>query len=292
MSCFSLIEAERASFSVPLMCRLLGVSRSGYYAWRGRPPSRRARDDDALTERIAEIHERSRRTYGYPRVHAELLALGMRCGRRRVARLMRVAGLRGCVRRRSEGTTRRDPRAVPAPDLVRRRFAAAAPDLLWTADITYVPTDEGFLHLAFVLDACSRKVVGWSMAAHLRAELVVDALEMAIRRRKPGPGLIHHTDRGAQYTSLSFGKKLEEAGVLPSMGRTGSALDNAMAESFVSTLKCELVHRHRFPTREAARVAIFEFIEAFYNRARLHSSLGYLSPESFEAARMEEIAVA
>ena len=196
------------------------------------------------------------------------------------------------MRRRSEGTTRRDPRAVPAPDLVRRRFAAAAPDLLWTADITYVPTDEGFLHLAFVLDACSRKVVGWSMAAHLRAELVVDALEMAIRRRKPGPGLIHHTDRGAQYTSLSFGKKLEEAEVLPSMGWKGSPLDNAMAESFVSKLKCELVHRHRFPTREAARVAIFEFIEAFYNRARLHSSLGYLSPESFEAARMEEIAVA
>lgn len=211
---------------------------------------------------------------------------------RQVARLMREAGLRGCVRGKRRGTTRRDRGAVPAPDLVRRRFSAAGPDRLWLADITYVRTDEGFLHLAFILDACSRRLVGWSMAEHLRTELVVDALEMAVWRRKPASGLIHHTDRGSQYTALSFGKRLEEVGIVPSMGRTGSALDNAMAESFVSTLKAELVDRHRFPTREAARVAIFEYVEGFYKRTRRHSSLGYESPLAYEAARMEEVAVA
>ena len=256
------------------------------------PPSRRNREDAALTESIQEIHLRSRETDGYPRVHAELRALGDRCARRRVARLMREAGLRGCLRGRRKRTTRRDRGAVPAPDLVRRKFAAAAPDRLWLADITYVATAEGFLRLAFVLDAHSRRVVGWSMAEHLRTELVVDALEMAVWRRKPGAGLIHHTDRGSQYTALSFGKRLEEVGIVPSMGRTGSALDNAMAESFVSTLKAELVDRHRFPTREAARVAIFEYIEGFYNRVRRHSSLGYKSPADHGAIGMEEAAVA
>lgn len=180
MSCFRLIEAQRAEYSVPLMCRLLGVSRSGYYAWRDRPPSRRSREDAALTSKICEIHERSRETYGYPRVHAELRALGVRCGRRRVARLMREAGLRGCMRGRPTRTTRTDARAVAAPDLVRRDFAAAFPDRLWVADITYIHTDEGFLYLSFILDACSRRVVGWSMASHLRADLVVDALQMAL----------------------------------------------------------------------------------------------------------------
>ncbi len=265
MNLFGFIDAERAYLPVSLLCRMLGVSRSGYYAWRERPPSRRSREDTVLAEKIREVHERSRETYGYPRVHAELRALGIGCGRRRVARLMREAGLRGCLRGRRRRTTRRDTRAVPAPDLVRRKFAAAAPDRLWMADITYVRTDEGFLYLAFILDACSRKLVGWSMAPHLRTELVVDALEMAVWRRKPGAGLIHHTDRGSQYTALSFGRRLEEVGIAPSMGRTGSALDNAMAESFVSTLKAEVVDRHRFPTREAARVAIFEYVEGFYN---------------------------
>ncbi len=292
MSLFRFIDAEKADLSVSLLCRMLEVSRSGYYAWRERPPSRRSQEDAALTESIREIHLRSRETYGYPRVHAELRALGVRCGRRRVARLMREAGLRGCLRGRRKRTTRRDRGAVPAPDLVRRKFAAAAPDRLWLADITYVATAEGFLHLAFVLDVHSRRIVGWSMAEHLRTELVVDALEMAVWRRKPGAGLIHHTDRGSQYTALSFGKRLEEVGIVPSMGRTGSALDNAMAESFVSTLKAELVHRHRFPTREAARVAIFEYIEGFYNWVRRHSSLGYKSPADHEAIRMEEAAVA
>jgi putative transposase len=192
VSCFRLIDAERASFSVPLMCRLLGVSRSGYYGWRDRPLSRRTREDAALTGKIREIHKRSRGTYGSPRVHAELWAIGIRCGRKRVARLMRKAGLHGCLRGRRKRTTHRDGSAVPALDLVRRDFGAVAPDRLWVADITYVSTDEGFLYLAFVLDAYSRRLVGWAMESHLRTELVVDALQMAIWRRRPSPGLIHH----------------------------------------------------------------------------------------------------
>ena len=185
MSCFRLIEAERASFSVPLMCRMLDVSRSGYYGWRVRPPSKRERIDATLTERIRQIHQRSRRTYGYPRMHAELQAMGIRCGRKRVARLMRKEGLKGCLRGRKKRTTRQNGSAVPAPDLVRRNFAAVAPDRLWAADITYVKTDQGFLYLAFVLDAYSRRLVGWAMATHLRTELVIDALHMALWRRKP-----------------------------------------------------------------------------------------------------------
>jgi putative transposase len=292
MSRFRFIDAEKARFPVSLLCKIVGVSKSGYYAWKSRAPSKRSREDAVLTEKIREVYQRSRETYGYPRVHAELRALGVRCGRRRVARLMRRAGLRGCMRARKKRTTRRDPRAVPAPDLVKRDFHATAPDRLWTADITYLKTDEGFLYLAFVLDVYSRRIVGWSMATHLRTELVVDALEMAVWRRKPAAGLVHHSDRGVQYTALSFGKRLEEAGIVPSMGRAGSALDNAVSESFVSTLKCELVHRRRFPTREAARSAVFEYLEVFYNRRRLHSSLGYLSPESYEELGTKEVAVA
>ncbi len=292
MSRFRFIDAEKARFPVSLLCKIVGVSKSGYYAWKSRAPSKRSREDAVLTEKIREVYQRSRETYGYPRVHAELRALGVRCGRRRVARLMRRAGLRGCMRAREKRTTRRDPRAVPAPDLVKQDFHATAPDRLWTADITYLKTDEGFLYLAFVLDVYSRRIVGWSMATHLRTELVVDALEMAVWRRKPAAGLVHHSDRGVQYTALSFGKRLEEAGIVPSMGRAGSALDNAVSESFVSTLKCELVHRRRFPTREAARSAVFEYLEVFYNRRRLHSSLGYLSPESYEELGTKEVAVA
>lgn len=292
MSRLRFIDAEKAHFPVALLCRVVGVSKSGYYAWKGRAPSKRSRQDADLTERIVEVHRRSRETYGYPRVHAELRALGERCGRRRVARLMREAGLRGCVRGRKRQTTRCDPHAAPAPDLVGRNFRATAPDKLWTADITYLHTDEGFLHLAFVLDVYSRRIVGWSMADHLRTELVVDALEMSLWRRKPAAGLVHHSDRGTQYTALSFGKRLEEAGIVASMGRTGSALDNAISESFVSTLKCELIHRRRFPTREAARSAVFEYLEGFYNRRRLHSSLGYMSPEAYEGLVTKEAAVA
>jgi putative transposase len=267
---------------------MLGVSRSGYYAWRSRPPSERARFDAVLSEKIETIHRNSRATYGAPRVHAELMAIGIRCSRKRVARLMRRARLRGSLRGRRMRTTSRTTLQQAAPDLVERNFVSEEPDRLWVADITYVRSGEGFLYLSFILDACSRKVVGWSMATHLRTELVVDALQMAIARRKPSPGLVHHSDRGVQYTSLSFGKRLEDEGLLPSMGRVGSAYDNALAESFVATLKTELLYRNTWPTRQAVRTTIFEYIESFYNTRRRHSALGYLSPAEFEEVRLEE----
>lgn len=293
MSCFRFINAEKANYPVSVLCKVLKVSRSGYYDWKDRPPSRRSREDSALTAKIHEIHERSRKTYGSPRVHAELRAIGVRCGRKRVARLMRKAGLKGCLRGlRRKRTTRRDGSAMPAADLVCRDFTTVGPNRLWVADITCVRTDEGFLYLAFVLDAYSRKLVGWAMESHLRTELVVDALQMALWRRRPSAGLIHHSDQGVQYTSLSFGKKLEEAGLVPSMGRVGSAYDNSMAESFVATLKTELLYRGRWPTKEAVKIAIFEYLEAFYNRRRLHSALGYKSPTEFEEGRMRETTAA
>jgi putative transposase len=292
VSAYKLIDAEKASVPVAVLCKVLSVSRSGYYAWRDRPLSRRSQQDAALTAKIYEIHRRSRETYGSPRIHAELRSIGVRCGRKRVAKLMRKEGLRGCIRGQRKRTTRRDRRAVPAEDLVRRDFSAAGPDRLWTADITYVSTDEGFLYLAFILDAYSRRLVGWAMESHLRTELVVDALQMAVWRRKPAPGLIHHSDQGVQYTSLSFAKRLEEVGIVPSMGRVGSALDNAISESFVATLKSELVSRMRFPSRQAAKTAIFEYLEVFYNTRRLHSSLGYRSPADFEEDRMRETSAA
>ncbi len=288
MSAYLLIEAEKATHSVPMLCRVLGVSRSGYYAWRSRPLSERARLDAVLSEKIETIHRNSRATYGVPRVHAELVAIGIRCGRKRVARLMRRAKLRGCLRGRRMRTTHRAVLQQAAPDLVERNFVAEEPDRLWVADITYVRSREGFVYLAFILDACSRKVVGWSMATHLRTEIVVDALQMAITRRKPAPGLVHHSDRGVQYTSLSFGKRLEDGGLLPSMGRVGSAYDNALAESFVATLKTELLYRSSWPTRQTVRTAIFEYIEGFYNTRRRHSSLGHLSPAEFEEVKLGE----
>jgi putative transposase len=258
VSSYRLIEAERTSFSIPLMCRMLGVSRSGYYDWRGRPPSKRSRQDAALSAKIRQIHRSSRETYGSPRVHAELRALGTCCSRKRVERLMREAGLRGCIRGKRIATTHRSKRASPAEDLLKRDFRATKMDKIWVADITYVLTEEGFLYLAFILDVYSRRIVGWAMEDHLRTEIVVDALQMAIWRRKPAPGLVHHSDQGVQYTALSFGERLKEVDIAPSMGRTGSALDNAMAESFVSTLKAELVSRVEFPSRQAAKTAIFE----------------------------------
>lgn len=291
MSRYKLIEAEKTSFPVQFMCRMLGVSRSGYYAWRDRTPSMRSRQDAALSAKIHEIHRRSRQTYGSPRVHAELRALGTRCSRKRVERLMRKAGLQGRMRGKRKGTTRRGKRA-PAGDLVKRNFAAAEPDRVWAADITYVATGEGFLYVAFILDVHSRRIVGWAMERHLRTELVVNAFKMAVWRRKPAPGLVHHSDQGVQYTALSFSERLKEVGIKPSMGRTGSALDNAMAESFVSTLKAELVSRVEFPSRQAARTAIFDYLETFYNTRRLHSSLGYVSPADFEGGRMKEARVA
>ena len=264
------------------LCRLLGVSRSGYYAWRRRPPSARARADRGLSQRIREIHEQSRGTYGTPRIRAELRDAGVACSRKRVARLLRLAGPQGCHRRKGPPSPRRTPGATPAPDLVRRDFAAPAPDRLWVADITYVPTWAGFLYLAVVLDAHSRRIVGWAMADHLRSELVIEALDMAVWRRRPTQSVVHHSDQGSQYTSLAFGRRLREAGLVSSMGSRGDCFDNATAESFFATLECELLARRRFPTRSAARLALFDYIEGFYNTHRRHSALGYLSPAAYE----------
>ena len=266
------------------MCRLLDVSASGYYAWQQRPPSARARANAALTESIRAIHERSRETYGMPRIHAELTAEGRLVGRKRVARLMRAAGLEGISRRRRGRTTRRDRDARPAPDLVERNFSAGGPDELWVADITYVPTWAGFLYLAVVLDAFSRRVVGWSMANHLRTELVLEALNMAVWQRRP-EAVIHHSDQGCQYTSIAFGLRCREAGVRPSMGSVGDAYDNALCESFFATLECELLDRRRFRTQAEAKMAVFDFIEGFYNPHRRHSALGHESPVNYERRR-------
>ena len=257
------------------------VSPSGYYAWLVRPASARARRDGELLERILAIHTDSRGTYGAPRVQAELRAQGVFVSRKRVARLMRQAGVRGVSRRRFVATTVRDERSVPAPDLVQRDFEVAGPNQLWVADITYIPTWAGFLYLAVVLDAWSRRVVGWARATHLRTELVLDALEMAVRQRRPR-GVIHHSDQGCQYTSIAFGKRCGEAGVRPWMGSVGDAYDNAMCESFFATLECELLARRRFATQAEARTAVFDFIEGFYNPRRRHSALGYLSPIEYE----------
>ena len=278
---FGFIEAEKAHHPVTVLCRVLGVSRSGYYAWRERPASARTRSNLALTDRIRTIHERSRGTYGAPRIHAELRYEGISCSRKRVARLLRCAGLHGCHRRKGPRTTRRALDSAPAPDLVRRDFVAAAPDRLWVADITYVPTWAGFLYLAVVLDVCTRRVVGWAMAEHLRTELVIEAVEMALWRRHP-TGVIHHSDQGSQYTSLAFGQRLRDAGMHASMGSRGDCFDNAMAESFFATLECELLARQSFPTRNAARLALFDYIEGFYNTHRRHSALDYLSPIAYE----------
>jgi putative transposase len=296
VSCYQLIAEEEAHHPVALSCRVLGVSRAGYYAWRGRPPAARARADADLTAAIHRLHAASRGVYGSPRIHADLRAEGRRHGRKRVARLMRQAGLSGCPRpRRRPRTTVADPAAAPAPDLVQRAFDPLAPNRLWLADITYVPTEEGWLYLAAVLDAFSRRVVGWAMADHLRTELVLAALDLALRRRRPAAGLVHHSDRGCQYTSLAFGRRLAESGLLPSMSRAGNCFDNAVAESFFATLKRELVERPDrapWPTRAAARVALFDYIEAFYNRRRRHSTLRYLSPAAYESAHQAAAAAA
>jgi len=265
------------------MCRLLGVSPSGYYAWLRRPRSKRAQANDALLAQIRAIHLRSRGTYGAPRVHAELLAMGRRVSRKRVARLMREAGLAGVSRRRRVCTTVRDGSGRQAPDLVQRNFTAERRDQLWVADITYIPTASGFLYLAVVVDVWSRRVVGWAMATHLRTELVLEALDMALARRRPR-GVIHHSDQGTQYTSLAFGQRCRIAGIRPSMGSVGDCFDNALCESFFATLECELLDRQRFGTPAEARAAVFEFLEGWYNTHRRHSALGYRSPMQFEGA--------
>ncbi len=263
------------------MCRVLGVSPSGYYTWLKRGPSRRAQEDGEILEEIRVSHTRSGETYGRPRIHEDLKESGRRVGQKRVGRLMREAGLVGVTRRKRAWTTKRAKGARPAPDLVERDFSATGPDRLWVADLTYVHTWEGFLYLAVVVDAWSRRVVGWSMATHLRTELVLDALDMAIKQRRP-ENVIHHSDQGCQYTSLAFGDRCREAGVRPSMGSVGDCYDNALCESFFATLECELLDRHRFRTQAEAKLAIFKFIEGWYNPHRRHSALDQKSPIKYE----------
>jgi putative transposase len=264
------------------MCRLLKVSASGFYAWIHRTPSARSREDQALTARIVAIHRRSRGAYGAPSIHAELADdHGIHVGCKRVSRLMHAAQLAGITPKRFVRTTVSESTAMPATDLVDRQFSASGRDRLWVADITYVPTWAGFLYLAIVLDAWSRRIVGWAMATHLRTELVLDALNMAIMQRRP-QGVIHHSDHGCQYTSYAFGKRCREMQVIPSMGSVGDAYDNAMAESFFATLEREVLNRRRFETQTEARLAIFEWLEAWYNPHRRHSALGYLSPINYE----------
>jgi putative transposase len=263
------------------MCSALDVSESGYHAWRTRPPSRRARQDAELTAKILAAHEASDGVYGAPMIHRDLRDLGIRIGKKRVARLMKASRIAGVTLRRFCVTTERDPSARRAPDLVDRRFEADGPDKLWVADITYVPTWAGFLYLAVVIDVWSRRVVGWSMATHLRTELVLDALDMAITSRKP-TNVVHHSDQGTQYTSVAFGKRCRESRVTPSMGTVGDAYDNAMCESFFATLERELIQRRKFQTHAEARMALFEYIEGWYNPRRRHSALDYLSPVNYE----------
>ena len=275
------MRANRAAFRVRTMCRVLGVSPSGYYAWKNRPPSPRAVANGRLLSRIREIHVFSRETYGQPRMYAELRDDGWQVNHKRVRRLMRLDGLQGATRRKKWRTTKRDRDARPAPDLVERDFNVDGPDQLWVADITYVPTWSGFLYLAVVVDAWSRRVVGWSMKTHLRTELVLDALNMALQQRRPHD-VIHHSDQGTQYTSIAFGLRCKEARVRPSMGSVGDAYDNAMCESFFATLESELLQRKSFPNQAEARMAVFDFIEAWYNPHRRHSSLGQMSPLNYE----------
>ena len=280
------MTANQAEYSVQLMSRTLGVSRSGFYAYHNRPLSDRQIADEALTDRIATIHKASKETYGAPRIHAELAEDGILVGRKRIERLMKAKGLRGISRRKFVVTTERDPRVRPATDLVDRNFYADAPNVLWVADITYVPTWSGFLYLAVVLDAFSRKIIGWAMGNTQKAQLVIDAMNMAATQRKPG-NVIHHSDQGSQYTSVAFGLRCKEMSVRPSMGSVGDCYDNAMCESFFATLECELLDRRKFKTKAEARVACFEFIEGWYNPSRRHSALGYKSPINYERTAAE-----
>ncbi len=282
--------SNQAEFPIETMARSMGVSRSGFYAWQSREPSGRDIADRELTALIRQIHAASRESYGAPRIHAELVDSGVHVGRKRVERLMRAAGLVGISRRRRARTTIRDDHVRAPADLVDRNFYADGPNLLWVADITYVPTWAGFLYLAVVLDAFSRRIVGWAMGTNLKTQLVLDAMNMAIGQRKPSD-VIHHSDQGSQYTSVAFGLRCKEAGIRPSMGSVGDAYDNAMCESFFATLECELLERRKFRTKAEARMAIFEFIEGWYNPGRRHSALGYLSPINYERTVLKTLEI-
>jgi transposase InsO family protein len=281
---FRFVRDHSRRFPVALMCQVLGVSRSGYYAWGHRPESARRRENRRLRAKIRAIHEGSRRTYGSPRVHQALQTQGEACGRHRVARLMREDDLKAKVKKRFKATTDSKHTLPVAPDLLQRDFAPSVPNQVWASDITYIWTGEGWLYLAVTIDLFNRAVVGWSMSHRIDRHLVIDALTMAIKRRGPGPGLIHHSDRGSQYASADFQALLTKYGLRCSMSRKGDCWDNAPVESFFGTLKQELVFHQRYRTRQQARQSLFDYIERFYNCRRLHSKLGYLSPAQFEAA--------
>jgi putative transposase len=286
---FRFIAAKKAEHSIKTMCRVLGVSRSGFHAWARRAPSARLLADERLLARISEIHRENRGVYGSPRIHAELvLGCGERVGRKRVERLMRRAGLSGLVPKRRGRTTIRVPGVRVCEDLVDRAFLASAPDRLWVADITYLRTWEGWLYLVAVQDVYSRRIVGWSMADHMRTELVSDALRMALAQRRPAPGLIWHSDQGSQFVSLAFGQQARAAGIAQSMGSKGDCFDNAVAESFFATLKKELIHGRSWPTKTELRTQVFEYIEIFFNRRRRHSTLGFRSPSEFEKLSLSQ----
>ncbi len=275
------MKAHRASYPIATMCRVLDVSPSGYYAWLKRPTSERRRADADLLEQIREFHKLSDETSGVPRIHADLAAAGSRVGPKRVARLMREAGLRGVCRRRHVRTTQRSTSGRVVADLVNRNFDADGPNQLWVADITYIPTWVGFLYLAVVMDVWNRRIVGWAMAPHLRKELVVAALQMAVKQRRP-QDVIHHSDQGSQYTSIEFGLRCRRAGIRPSMGSVGDCYDNAICESFFATLECERIDRRTYRTHADARLDIFQYIEGWYNLHRRHSALGQKAPINFE----------
>lgn len=280
---FAFIDDQRDRFPVELLCEVLGVSRSGYYAWRDRPPSAQARRREQLGEAIGRAHAASRATYGSPRVSRQLKADGVPCCENTVAKLMRAEGLRAKARRPfvPRTTESRHDRPVAA-NVLAREFYPGSRDAVWTADLTYVPTAEGWLYLAVVLDLFSRRVVGWATADHLRSELACEALRMALSHRRPTGQLLHHSDRGVQYASVAYQSLLAGHGIEPSMSRAGNCYDNAVTESFFSTAKRELIHHESYATREQARQSLFEYIEVFYNRRRLHSTLGYRSPADFE----------
>jgi transposase InsO family protein len=289
---FAFIAVEKAHFPVRLLCRVLEVSRAGFYAWQDRPPAPRTQADERLGLEIAAIHAESRQRYGSPRVHAELGARGHRTSRKRVARLMRQHGLAGRRRRRFRATTDSGHTFPVASNVLARQFAQPAPDLAWVTDITYIATGEGWLYLAVILDLCSRLVVGWAVSERISRELTLTALDMALLRRQPLAGLLHHSDRGSQYASGDYQAVLTDAGIICSMSRRGNCWDNAVAESFFATLKVELVHDATWETRATARAELFEYIEVFYNGQRRHSSLGYLSPRAFERQRAQHRAAA
>jgi len=289
VSAFGFILAKKAEHSITIMCRVLEVSRSGYHAWAGRPPSARALEDERLTVRIRELYHLRRKVYGSPRIWSDLvLDDGERVGRKRVERLMRQAGLSGLQEKKWKSTTIRVPGVRVADDLLDRDFTASAPNERWVADITYLRTWQGWLYLVAVQDLYSRRIVGWSMADHMRKELVIDALQMALAHRRPARGLIWHSDQGSQFVSLAFGQQARAAGIAQSMGSRGDCFDNAVAESFFATIKKELIHRRSWPTRAELSTEVFDYIEVFYNRQRRHSTLGQKSPVDFENSTLSD----